>query len=542
MAKNIDRLEEDKALVESKMRRLVDLLVEFNKAVRAFGKKGWMMRVWKMHGHVHSLTRLDKEIVSQLDVFRDVYKLATDNESMKRIYNIEASIDKLVAARVLQTGEPEGKVVAVLSTDPVAIASVAVDARVPPAELASELSEFRLEVKAGLINLDKKMQKMLDGKQGDRKEIQKVLAAVNAAAARDAKLLAAVEGGRKDIADLKASVDSGLQRDASFKRRVAQTLEKRSKKDFVRQTKEAQLEQFEVEPDRVEAKPFAKGGEGEVFMGEYQGDPVVLKKMSLVGVTAIKRQKMLNSFKGELAIMVRLRSPRVAHFYGVVTTDPTFLGLVMEFCPGGSLRGALDTKDEITSDRRRVWVSDVALGMAYLYSQGVEHRDLKALNVLLTGDLRCKVTDFGLSKCEDLKTAGTATKGGAGLAGTPAFMAPELLGDNTFNEQSDVYSFAFVMFEIWSGDTPWRGLQAAQIISQVLVKKARPEISFHIPDEMRKLMVRAWAHEPGARPSFKEISAAVRVSTPRGTAPEWGGSTGGSTAQGTTKSMRDWFS
>jgi len=60
MATNIDRLEEDKELVESKMRRLVDLLVDFNKAVRTFGKKGWMMRAWKMHGHVHSLTRLDK--------------------------------------------------------------------------------------------------------------------------------------------------------------------------------------------------------------------------------------------------------------------------------------------------------------------------------------------------------------------------------------------------------------------------------------------------------------------------------------------------
>ena len=76
--------------------------------------------------------------MSQLDVFRDVYKLAADNESMKRIYNIETSIEKLVAARVRQTGEPEGKVVAVLSTDPVAIASVAVDARVPPAELVSD--------------------------------------------------------------------------------------------------------------------------------------------------------------------------------------------------------------------------------------------------------------------------------------------------------------------------------------------------------------------------------------------------------------------
>ena len=195
MAKNIDRLEENKALVESKMRRLVDLLVEFNKAVRAFGKKGWMKRAWKMRGHVHSLGRLDKEIVAQLDVFRDVYKLATDNESMKRIYKIEASIDKLVAERVRQTGEPEGKVVAVLSNDPVAIASVAVDARVPPTELATELSEFRLEVKAGLSNLDKKMQQMLDGKQGDREEIAKVLAAVNAGVTRDKKLLAAVESG-----------------------------------------------------------------------------------------------------------------------------------------------------------------------------------------------------------------------------------------------------------------------------------------------------------------------------------------------------------
>ena len=129
-------------------------------------------------------------------------------------------------------------------------------------------------------------------------------------------------------------------------------------------------------------------------MAEYQGESVVLKKMSLVGMRATKRQKMLNSFKSELAIMTQLRSPRVARFYGVVTTDTTFLGLVMEYCARGSLRDALNTDDEITSDRRRIWVSDVALGMSHLYSQGVEHRDLKALNVLLTRDLRCKVTDF----------------------------------------------------------------------------------------------------------------------------------------------------
>merc|ERR1719163_2370250 len=144
------------------------------------------------------------------------------------------------------------------------------------------------------------MQQMLDGKQGDREEIAKVLSAVNAAAARDAKLLAAVEAGAardkklaaavqrdsKKLDDLKAAarregekldnlnaaVREGLQRDESLKKRIAQGLEKKSKKDFVRQTKDNQLEQFEVEPDYVEDKPFARGGEGEVFMGEYQGD------------------------------------------------------------------------------------------------------------------------------------------------------------------------------------------------------------------------------------------------------------------------------
>ena len=185
-----------------------------------------MKRAWTMRGHVHSLGRLDKEIVAQLDVFRDVYKLATDNESMKRIYKIEASIDKLVAERVRQTGEPEGKVVAVLSNDPVAISSVAIDARVPPTELATELSEFRLEVKAGLSNLDKKMQQMLDGKQGDREEIAKVLAAVKAGVSRDEKLLAAVEAGAARDKKLLAAVEAGAARD----KKLAAAVQRDSKK------------------------------------------------------------------------------------------------------------------------------------------------------------------------------------------------------------------------------------------------------------------------------------------------------------------------
>ena len=115
-----------------------------------------------MQSHVRKLGLIDKRIVEQLGVFRLSYQLAIDSKMMERTYQIEQSIAALVSQRVRQTGEPEEKAAAALSNDPVAITSVAVDAQVPPAELATEMREFRLEVKEGLSKLDKKMNKMLD--------------------------------------------------------------------------------------------------------------------------------------------------------------------------------------------------------------------------------------------------------------------------------------------------------------------------------------------------------------------------------------------
>ncbi|KAH8051919.1 protein kinase [Aureococcus anophagefferens] len=97
-----------------------------------------------------------------------------------------------------------------------------------------------------------------------------------------------------------------------------------------------------------------------------------LKRMSMVGVTAPKRAKMLRDFSTELAIMVKLRSPRVVQVFGVVTTDPSFLGFVVEFLEGGDLRTAIDAEDyaaAVDEAQRRRWLGDVALGMQYLYSR-----------------------------------------------------------------------------------------------------------------------------------------------------------------------------
>ena len=83
MAQNVDRLEE-KALVERKMGRLVELLVEFKKAARGFGKKGWLKRAFTMQSHVKKLGRIDTRIVEQLGVLRLSYRLAMDFQLMER--------------------------------------------------------------------------------------------------------------------------------------------------------------------------------------------------------------------------------------------------------------------------------------------------------------------------------------------------------------------------------------------------------------------------------------------------------------------------
>ena len=116
---------------------------------------------------------------------------------------------------------------------------------------------------------------------------------------------------------------------------------------------------------------------------------------------AVDRAKVLKAFSTKLTIMVKLRSPRIVQVRGVVTTDASFLGLVLEMCAGG-LREALEAEDYATAvdeAQRQRWLLDVALGMSYLYSKGVEHRDLKTLNVLLDASRRrCKVSDFGSRK------------------------------------------------------------------------------------------------------------------------------------------------
>ena len=84
-------------------------------------------------------------------------------------------------------------------------------------------------------------------------------------------------------------------------------------------------------------------------------------------------------------------------------------------------------------------------------------------------------------------------------------MAPELLQSNTFTEKTDVYAYGMIVFEVLTGENPWRGINQMQIGMQVLVKKVRPPAPPDAPPDLAALMERCWAQDPAARPTFDAV-------------------------------------
>ena len=135
--------------------------------------------------------------------------------------------------------------------------------------------------------------------------------------------------------------------------------------------------------------------------------------------------------------------------------------LVMEYLQGITLRDLLGEYGRLTSEQTTDILEAVLAGLVAAHRSGIIHRDLKPENVLLADDGRIKIGDFGLARAATSHTAS-----GQALLGTIAYLSPELVTRGIADTRSDIYAVGIMMYEMLTGEQPFKGEQPVQIAYQ----------------------------------------------------------------------------
>ena len=251
---------------------------------------------------------------------------------------------------------------------------------------------------------------------------------------------------------------------------------------------------------------LGQGGMGSVFRAErlHIGDEVAVK---LLHRDLVREKQALERFRREARTAAMIRHPNVVsiHDFNDGTNEGTEAYIVMELVQGVSL-GKLLRRDGRLSPARAVHLMhDICAGVGVAHRRGLLHRDLKPDNVIVVppsheGDEEtAKVVDFGLAKVRDV--AGTALTQTGAVLGTLYYMSPEQCSGEELDARADVYSLGAMLYEMLTGNPPFRANNLAGLISKHLHEP--PPLfprAFEISPALESVCMRALAKDRNQRP------------------------------------------
>ncbi|TCD66170.1 hypothetical protein EIP91_001724 [Steccherinum ochraceum] len=266
----------------------------------------------------------------------------------------------------------------------------------------------------------------------------------------------------------------------------------------------------------------------DVFMGTFRGEKVALKRLR-VYLMAVESQKasMKQLFYRESLLWKNLVHEHIVPFIGVAEdVFPGTICMVIQWMDNGSLRQHIDslrTRGELRGEQyteaTEIWLFQIVDGLSYLHDEGLVHGDLHGGNILVDQAGRIGLTDFGLALVSESVSYGLGSLHGGGAM---RWKAPELNDPDEFGldntrptKASDVFSYACVIIEVFSGRPPMPDLSDSQV-SRRYVKGARPHRpstpdGIGMSESLWALTTSCWAQMPSDRPSAREVIAMLKI-------------------------------
>ncbi|KAF7975286.1 hypothetical protein HWV62_10044 [Athelia sp. TMB] len=296
---------------------------------------------------------------------------------------------------------------------------------------------------------------------------------------------------------------------------------------------------LELEEIPLEGQPSSGGTFGDVFKSQTAERAIAIKALRTFKRDDPKKilkvrpqlphlsrqiEGLSQRFAKEGVIWRQLSHPNVLPLYGLFVFNESRLCLVSPWMNHGSLDEYLLSQKPSVSDRALLAL-DVAEGLAYLHSQTVVHADLKGMNVLVSQSCRACLADFGLSLAKgngSIQSTGTSM----GARGTFNWMAPEffqgVVAKNVRHmpiratQESDIYSFAMVWYEIFAGSIPFPDNSEYEV-TVLVYSGRRPErpANLHsqadgLTDCIWEIIVTCWDPLPAKRLKVDEAAQRLR--------------------------------
>jgi len=251
--------------------------------------------------------------------------------------------------------------------------------------------------------------------------------------------------------------------------------------------------------DLTVGQAIAPNGSSDLHEGKLNGSSVCIKRIKT-------HSEKLTKITYQVAVVWKhLKHQNIVPLLGI-TPDP--LRLISEWMPGGGLTEYIE---RCPSADRLVLLSDVTEGLHFLHSCNIVHGDLKGQNILVDDTDHARITDFGLAIVA--QNEGPTRSASGGRDNSVDWTAPEILSrEGMHSKEADIFSFAMVMVEIFTGAAPFGGNKLALTIAMAIMDNKRPPKPEHeqFTDQLWTLMQRCWDQDPLSRPGISEVLKILR--------------------------------